>query len=739
MKKEIPYKPFDTFVFRTPAIPLKQYFLNLKNLEKDDFWYVFLDDKYIREALFLASPSLFNEINKFLLHELKSEKEINRLKMSVLRYYTRMSSRCTPFGLFAGFSLGKLNHETGIVLSTSENYKRYTRLDMSYLCSLAQVVAKQDAIKESLLYYPNTSIYPVGDKIRYVEWYFKNSRRIHQISSIDSSNYVHSVLSKAKSGASIKELTESIIDEDISCDDSKEFVYDLIKEQILVSEMEPSVTGKDFLLQISNVLEKINLSNYLIKQQLRKIISLLSEIDNAPIGTSITVYKDIEKIVKQVNIPYEQKYLFQTDMFKPVAKAVIDEKLIEHITEAFILMNKLTLPARETILTKFTENFCERYEDREMPLLQVLDTESGIGYPVNSGDVSPLLDSFVFPYIMPEQEIKWNRIQSVLHKKIVSAYKEDAYYIEIHEKDFDFINAKWNDLPDTFYCMCELFSYDENNISVYVHNAGGSSAGNLLGRFCHITKELEEYVLTITEQEQKVNKDVIYAEIVHLPESRTGNILLRPVLRAYEIPYLAKSSVEEEYQILPSDLYISVKGNRIILRSKRLGKQIIPRMSTAHNYSFNPMPVYHFLCDMQTQGIRSGIGFHLGSLANEYDFLPRVTYKNIILSLAEWKINVKEFNFLIEKKDRETLISDIHNWLLNKQIPRYVMLADGDNELLIDFESFLSIQMLHSVVKKRTAFQLQEFLFTAEKNVVEDGKGNGFTNEFIFGFYKNDK
>ncbi len=690
MKKETSYNPFEIFVFRTPAIPLKHYYADLKGLEKDGFWYDFLRNSYIQEALFLASPDLFSEVNKFLQHELRNEKEISKLKMSVLRYYTRMSSRCTPFGLFAGFSLGKLNSGTEIVLSISENNKRYTRLDMNYLCNLAQVIAKQEEIKELLLYYPNTSLYTIGDKMRYVEWHYRNSKRTHQISAIDYSDYIDIVLSKAKSGASINELAESIIDEEITLEESKEFVNTLIEEQVLVSELDPSITGRDFVIQILETLERINPKDDSLKKRLEKIIQLLSHLDNAPIGTSVPVYEKIEKIVKEINISHEQKYLFQTDMFKPVEKAFLEEKLINHITDAIILMNRLTLPARETILTKFAENYYERYEDREMPLLQVLDTESGIGYPVNSGDVSSLLDGFAFPYNMPEQEIKWNRIQSVFHKKMINAYKESAYSIEIQDSDFDFLPVNWSDLPDTFSCMCELFSYDENSVSIYVHNAGGSSAGNLLGRFCHITKKLEEYVLAVTEHEQKNNPDVVFAEIVHLPESRIGNILLRPVLRSYEIPYLAKASVGEEYQILPDDLHISVKMNTIILRSKKLNKQIIPRMSTAHNYSMNSMPVYHFLCDMQTQGLRGGIGFNLGSLMNEYDFLPRVIYKNILLSLAEWKVNVKEFNSLIEKKDKETLIPDVNKWRLEKQIPRYVTLVDGDNDLLIDFESYIS-------------------------------------------------
>jgi hypothetical protein len=441
----------------------------------------------------------------------------------------------------------------------------------------------------------------------------------------------------------------------------------------------------------------------------------------------------------------------------------LDKKIVQNIQEAMELMNKITLQPSETLLSKFAENYYERYDDREMPLLQVLDTENGIGYRQNVGDISPLLVDYVFPVKQSDHtDIKWNRIQSVLLKKILDTHKHNAYSVEIEDKDYDYLTVNWDDLPSTLSSMCEIFSNKEGEPLIYVHGLGGSSAANMLGRFCHVNQELENYVKEITAFEQSQNPEVIFAEIVHLPESRIGNILLRPVLRPYEIPYLGKSSVAEEFQILLSDLYVSVKGKNVFLLSKRLNKRIIPRLSTSHNFSFKSLPVYHFLCDMQSQGLRSGIGFSWGSLANEYEFLPRVLYKNVILSLAKWKIQTEEFTKLLEldvekdkgdKKDKEdkrdkvdknlrfskTAMNNLSTWRKDRQLPRYVVLPDGDNELFVDMENRLSVQTLVSVIKKRKSFQLEEFPFDPDHALVKDRHGNTFTNEFIFGFYKSQK
>ena len=97
--------------------------------------------------------------------------------------------------------------------------------------------------------------------------------------------------------------------------------------------------------------------------------------------------------------------------------------------------------------------------------------------------------------------------------------------------------------------------------------------------------EIEKLTRTILQREEANQPDCVYAEIVHLPESRIGNILMRPVLRKYEIPYLCGTTLSEEFQIPVTDLLVRIEGDKVVLRSKKLNKQVIPRMTTAHNFS----------------------------------------------------------------------------------------------------------------------------------------------------------
>ncbi len=741
MTKEIKYLPFNSFVVRTPLLSFNQFEDILNRLQKneEDFKTI-LQDKAILEAIYLGSPVLYDEIIKFLDNKLTDKKDAERLKYSVLRYITRMSTRCTPFGLFAGCTMGNTNDNTEITLSERNKYTRHTRLDMNYLCALSQDIAKIPIVKQTIKFYPNTSIYEYGNQIRYVEYKYLKTKRMHSITSIDNSEYVQKVLEKAKEGSRLHELAEIVVEEDITIEDATFFIEELVNSQLLVNELEPAITGEGNFKQLLKVLEQIpEIEDIYIK--LKKIDLLLNNIDTNPVGETQDYYNQIIEIVKELKTEFEIKFLFQSDMVKPTIKSTLSKEIIDDIYEGLVLFNKLTpKQSNNTTLSEFAKSYYERYEGQSMPLLKVLDTELGIGYKQNSGlegDINPLIDDIGVPQVSNNSiDIQWNGIQSVLHKKFLTAYSEKKTEIEITDKDFEKIKPNWDDLPSTISVMCEIFSYTEENKSIFLHSAGGSSAANLLGRFCHTDEELHNYVLNITQTEEELNPEIIFAEIVHLPESRIGNILLRPILRKYEIPYLAKSVVDREFQLPMSDLYVSVESNIVKLYSKRLNKQIIPRLSSAHNYSFGAMPVYHFLCELQTQNLRGGIGFNWSNLTNEYAFLPRIKYKNLILSLAHWTIKKDDFKDFFEIKNDTELIEKLDIWRKELQIPRYTVMPDGDNEMFVDFENIVSIKTLFSIVKKRPSFYLNEFPFDKKSAIIKDVNGDVFCNEFVFAIHK---
>lgn len=694
-------------IVRTPALPFQPENLSKAKLKE------ICAETWFQEAIYLASPDLYRMSLDWIAGKVFEKKKEQKLVASLCKYYSRMMSRCTPYGLFAACSVVEWSDENNIVFNEKT---RQTRFDMHFSCALAQKLVKNLIVKEQLTYYPNTSIYQIGDELRYIEYQYVDGKRMHQISAVTDSEYLQKILQLSKNGVTYTDLIHAIIDDEITTEDAQSFIDQLIASQILVHNLEPSITEDNFTKQIINVLGKIEDKNIIkLTNDLKEIETLIESLDQKEFNQLLD-YQIIKEKLKTLNIPFEENKLFQTDLFNANLEREIDSNWQKDIEASLNLLNRLTPKKERENLKNFAKRFSARYEEQEMPLLQVLDAETGIGYIENSNNnaLSPLIENLKLPDNQQDKNISWNSIENFLFKKLKTVNEQKQFSIEINEEDLkDLPEADWSDLPPSLSVMFRVVESEKQGKQILLENCGGSSSINLLGRFAHGNDEILAISKEIAEIEQNENPDIIFAEIIHLPESRTGNILLHPVFRNYEIPFLGKSSLSLENQILLQDLYISVKSGKIILRSKRLNKIVIPRLSNAHNYSYNALPVYQFLCDLQHQNLRTGFGFQWGAMADKFKFLPRITYKNTILEPATWSLTKNDLA------------------LISNDFPRFILLADGDNELLIDWQNPLSVEAFNDAIKNRDSFQLKEFLYEKDDEIIKNKQNEGFISQFI--------
>ncbi|WP_400075060.1 lantibiotic dehydratase family protein [Winogradskyella sp. R77965] len=702
--------------------------LNKFALVDSDFK-VLLQNTLLREAIYLASPELFAQILKWENGELTDLKKIEKLQFSILKYFTRITTRCTPFGLFAACGVGEFGEETNVELKELKSYKRLTRFDTTFLTQLTQILIKHKTIRPQLQFYPNTSLYKINDHYRYVEYSIEKKARNYTLEGISYSEYIDLILKNSSNGKTISDLSTLLINDNITQNEAEDFIEELIENQVLVSELEITVTGNDYFKSLLKRIKTIPEASKLHKQLL-ELYAELTELDKI-IGNNPSVYQKLILLTKKFVPDLDSKYLFQTDCFSSSHKNTLDNSMKQQLLKAFTLFNRMTLPTGNAYIEEFKTEFSNRFEQSEIPLSIALDTETGIGFGTKKEDTNPLLDDLSLKDSEKRyRRIIWTDVDSILQKKLVNATHNNDYTIQLTESDFENLLLKYDDLPDTFSSIIEV--YDSK---IFIDNIGGASATNLLGRFSYGNEKLLKHVSKIVDTEEELNKNKILAEIVHLPEARTGNILQRPNIRAYEIPYLGKSSVKEAYQIPIDDIMVSVRNNRIILRSKHLGKEVIPRLGNAHNYSFNSLPIYYFLCSLQTQNKRSSIGFNWNSILQNQVFLPRVEFENMILSKARWIIETKRFKALFERKN---LGIEIKKWQENLLLPNYVELVEGDNRLLISLKNKTSVKMLFDTIKNKTKFIIEEFLFT-DKCIVKNTESESYCNQLVISFYNNKK
>jgi len=407
-------------------------------------------------------------------------------------------------------------------------------------------------------------------------------------------------------------------------------------------------------------------------------------------------------------------------------------------------MHALTRYRGHESLRQFREQFTQRYETREVPLAQALDEENGIGFERSgslAAEATPLLAGLPLSR-RQDHSVPWIRRDAFLLDKLTRALAADSGEITIKASEAAAVrDSDTPPLPDAFHVVATLVAdgkraMSRDDFQVVLHAASGPSGARLLGRFLHADDELRRLVRAHLAAEEAVHPDRVFAEVVHLPEGRVGNILSRPVLRGYEIPYLGRSGTSADRQLPLSDLLVSVQGERIVLRSRRLGCEVIPRLTTAHNHIGRGLGVYRFLCALQYQQITPGATWDWGPLGLA-PFLPRVVSGRVILSRSRWNLGESELAAFREPSGTR-MFAAVQRLRERLRMPRYVALADGDNELVVDLDNVLSLETLAHEVRGRASAPLVEMIAGPDQ-LCASGPEGLFTHQVIVPFVRSSR
>lgn len=695
----------------------------------------------IQEALFVASPSLVNGIDRWRRDA--NSKRGRRVETSLVRYFLRMAGRPTPFGLFAGYSLGRIDSKTQLVIESRSTYRRHTRLDMEYLCALVAELERDAKLRQSFIHRPNSSLYRVAGRVRYVESQSDGRARNCRLVAIEPDSLLDAALSLAKDGIYPPRLAAALAEReaDLSFSDAEQFVNELIESQILVSDLNPSVTGDEPVAALISKLTS-HRERAEVTARLKRCAAALAELDEKGLGNAPADYEPIMNGLAEVNPNVARGRQLQIDLMKPAPRASLGRDLITEIARGVEILRQ-SFAARQRDLSFFRSVFLERYgAGREVPLLEALDPDAGIAFAL-SGTAPPGgfvgMAAFPFEGRAEPRSVSWSRRDTHLLNLIQRSLVDGYSHITLDPHDLEALRAKTPaSLPDAFAVRGSVAAPSESDLArgrfrVSIRDVQGPSGARLLGRFCHSDSELLHRTREHIRAEEALRTDALFAEIVHLPAGRTGNILLRPRLRDYEIPYLGGSGSPVSRQISVADLCITVIDRRVVLRSMSLRREVIPRLTAAHYYASGGLDVYRFLCLLQDQGHASELEWDWGPWAN-FPFLPRVCFQRLVLSRARWRLNPDELRGL-RNASRSESAGAIQRWRAERKWPRWIAVVEDDRELPIDLDNVLCTEALAETVKWGESAQLVEVFPTPDELCVRGPEGR-FAHEIIVPFVR---
>ncbi len=728
-RKQISHENF--FVIRTPRLPSNM----INNIEPTSAstrvhitkW---LALKGIKEALYVASPSLLDSLP--IWQSKPDSKQGKKIELSLLKYMIRMCSRPTPFGLFSGITLGHVTDKTQLVCSHYSKDTRKTRLDMFYLGKLKTEVVRSNSRSQGLLYQPNNSHYIVANQLRYIESYQSDSSQQYRLSAVESDEYLQTALNIAKSGINFYDMVTKFCEtySNATTTEVESYIQLLIDESILQPKVPLPLTG----LSPDNSL--INSFNDIGQKQIAdQLSSCLFQLERLDLQSEITAndYRNVRDSLQNELLKPEENKLFQTDVLRKFNDCTISSEELEALCTQLKLIHK-TNRRPSSLFSAFITRFNQRFEGQFVPLEQVLDDESGLSFSNETGYETPLIAGL---HLRKGSDNSTNEVPTLLEAEIERTISL-SLRSDVIQLTSEHLNKKAkslpeiNDLPASFAAMISCYIDKNKQHLIKFNGAYGPSAANLLGRFSHLEKNLKDKLINHLNQEEAQSPDVIFAEIAHLPEGRPGNVIARPHLRDYEITFMADSSLEDKYQIPFKDLHVWIENHQVKLWSKKLNKQIIPRLSCAHNYSNRSLSAYTFLSMIQHQSI-SLPSFHLPSNLTNAAFTPRIMLDNLILAEKSWKIPRGEFEKLAVN---EILNKNQWNYLEKTyHLERYVIFSMHDNVLQIDLTNPSMLAILLSESKGMNLIPLKEALSQSFNSTVSDANGDNFNNEIIIPFF----
>jgi len=615
------YQPRDPFLLRAPLLALQA------DLEPERL----LADPAVRAALRIASPSLSQA-----LHQPDA-----RARRSLRRYLNRLSTRPTPYGLFAGVALGHWGPTSDLALAPGRRTR--TRPDMGWLLERVLAWEQDRKVRPFLNLLANPSVVVrtgrawLGERLR-----FQKEDPEPEV-SVRATRLLREVLARTRQPVPWAEVREALPGPRERVED---FLHQLLDQTLLLSDLRPPLTLAD---PAGWLVERLKRIPPLAREaaELQRFLQACRTWDDLPEPAREAAFAEFPEPVQVDSALNLQGCSLSQEVGLEVARA------------AELLLRLSPFPQGLPDLREYRGRFVERYGlDREVPLLEMLDPVLGLGAPEGGSRQTP-----------PERD-------RALLDLAWRAMRAGRTVLELEEETLDRLQAApldRSEIPASLD-LCALVAapdrqaLDRGEFLVVVGpNLGSEEAGRNLGRFTGLLGAgLDQTLDRLARFREAQHPGTLPMEVSYLPRKlRSANVAVRRGQADLEVAV----GVEPGRQRVPLDeLRVSVVEGRFRVHWK--GLEVLPSSGHMLNDRHAP-PALQFLLRHRRDLAPQLHPFDWGPAWN-LPFLPRVGSGRVVLQPARWRLT------------REDLSSP--DWREAWQVPRFVHLGPGDVRLLLDLD-----------------------------------------------------
>jgi thiopeptide-type bacteriocin biosynthesis protein len=672
---ELLYRPLDFVMVRAPLLPVGSY----RALADGEDPVSLLADARILRALAVGSPSLLGTVERFRRSGL-APRDAEQMRAKLLRYLIRMSTRPTPYGLFAGVALGSWDAVTDLSIQSTCAATR-TRPDMAWLMDFVMSLEANPLVRKRLDWCANPLTVIQAGRVALAERAPTGKGGPGPPVSLRATGAVKRALSLARKPIPYEELAARLCETTPSATPEKveKLLTELWEQTFLLTDLRPPLTTDSPARHVAERLARI-------PEAAGELARLNAFLDAAaawdrmgPEGSPAA----FGSLLAHAGAPPDgsRESPVQVDMAMSVQGRLGNTLAVDAARGAELLLRLSPAPGGSSSLAAYRQAFLSRYgHDREVPILELLNPNTGLGPPSLHGLVST----------GPEPAKAARRARTLLQLACTAMHRRDRV-VQLDESCLKRLET-WSPDPETAPLSLDInllvaarsaAAIDVGDYAMVVGpNLGAMAAGRNLGRFADLLgpdglKALERTAAA----EHDHAPDELWAELVYLPSNfRSANVVIRPPVRPHEIPLGVPPGVPPSHVIPLDELVVGVEHDRFSVRWPAAGKRVI----VASGHMLNPHtapPEGRFLVDLSNDGRAIFSSFDWGP-AEFFPHLPRVHAGRIVLRLAQWRIHKDDLTTETADAYRRSL----ERWREEWDVPRYVFLSAGDNRLVLDLD-----------------------------------------------------
>jgi thiopeptide-type bacteriocin biosynthesis protein len=549
--------------------------------------------------------------------------------------------------------------------------------------------------------------------------------------SVRASNVVRRALTLARTPMRHERLVEELAAvPGATIEKVEKLIEELWRQTLLLSDLRPPVTEPRPANYVARCLRDNPAAADLL-ERLQAALSGMAEWDTLPIEKAAAAYRKLTAR-QDTDEAAASEPSSQVDMALTLDGSRITRAVAEEAVRAAELLLRLTpLPVGLPHLDAYHRAFETRYgTEREVPLLELLDPNFGLGPPSPFHGAAPGGD--------PR---KAALRQQTLYDLGITALREQQLVVELDEERLARLES-WSPASETapdsldlslFVVARSATDVDDGRFQVVIGpNLGAIAAGRNLGRFADLLgEEATTAMQEVGNAECPQHPDCLWTELGYLPHRfRSANVAVRPHPRPYEITIGTTPGRPSDHVIPLDELVVGTRGGRFYLRWPARGAEVVA--CTGHMLNNMQAPdVCRFLDDLRRDGRAQFSSFDWGSAA-ALPVLPRVQVGRIVLCPAQWRIDARAQKELAS--DPASFMTGLRKWRGRWHVPRYVYLSFGDNRLLLDLDDEAQVDQLRAEIRRLAEgaqLLLQEALPAPEHAWVGGPEGHFITELMI--------